>query len=108
MLIVCAFGVVFVFMCSICIYVYLAKHDHLTKSTGDDVLVKPASDCHDNDDIITSPTVVINRKRIRLSKDEDDLASLMTNKLTPPANKLVCTSTTVYTAHSFIQNIMYH
>ena len=71
-----------------CVF-FSGKDDHVTKS-NDEVLLKPATNCHDNDDITMTPSVVISRKRIRLSKDEDDIVATVTNKPAPPANKLVC------------------
>ena len=69
--------------------VFSGKDDYVTKSNND-VLLKPTTDCHDNDDITMTPSVVISRKRIRLSKDEDEIVATVTNKPAPPANKLVC------------------
>ena len=59
--------------------VFSGEDDHVTKSNNDGLL-KPNTDCHDDDDITMTSSVVISRKRIRLSKDEEDTA---TNKLAP-------------------------
>ena len=68
---------------------FSGKDDHVTNSNNN-VLLKPINDCHDDEDITMTPSVVISRKRIRLGKDEDEIVATATNKPAPPANKLVC------------------